>query len=580
MSEAEPSSDGRTALECMLEARSVAVVGASVKEGSLGRQMLIELRRGGYDGEIFPVNPGYEEIDGLRCYPSVGDAPGPVDLAMLGVANARLEDALRGAAEAGARSALTFASLYEEVAPGVTPLPERLGAIARGAGMAFCGGNCMGFLNIDAGLRATGFATPDEIRAGPVTLISHSGSVFAAFSFNDRGIGFDLLVSPGQEIVTTMAEYMAFALERETTRVIALLVETVRDPEVFRRALAEAASREIPVVALKVGRTERSKAMVTAHSGALAGEHGAFEALFDAFGVHEVRTLDEMADTLELFSAPRRVRSGRGIASVMDSGGERVMFVDLANDLGVPFAAISDATQDGDAGGAGSRRGGGEPVGRVGDRHRRRPDLPGELPSAARRPGHGGRRVRRRPLAAGRAVRRELHRDLARRVRRHHEAVLRAVEPAQRRRARGGRDPARGRHPRAGGHRERAAGIAASARRGRAPRPSRSRCAGARADEVRDRWRARLTTGEEISELEGLALLADYGVPVVPALGAASADEAVAAAAELGWPVVLKTAAPGVQHKSDVGGVIVGVVDEEAHARARTLTWPRGSARR
>ncbi len=99
------------------------------------------------------------------------------------------------------------------------------------------------------------------------------------------------------------------------------------------------------MIALKVGRTERSKAMVTAHSGALAGEHGAFEALFDAFGVHEVRTLDEMADTLELFSAPRRVRSGRGIASVMDSGGERVMFVDLANDLGVPFAAISEATR-------------------------------------------------------------------------------------------------------------------------------------------------------------------------------------------------------------------------------------------
>ncbi len=114
MSEAEPSSDGRTALECMLEARSVAVVGASVKEGSLGRQMLIELRRGGYDGAIFPVNPGYEEIDGLRCYPTVADAPGPVDLAMLGVANARLEDALRGAVEAGARSALTFASMYEE----------------------------------------------------------------------------------------------------------------------------------------------------------------------------------------------------------------------------------------------------------------------------------------------------------------------------------------------------------------------------------------------------------------------------------------------------------------------------------
>jgi acyl-CoA synthetase (NDP forming) len=104
-SDDEPTSSGRTALECMLEARSVAVVGASVKEGSLGRQMMIELRRGGFDGEVFPVNPGYEEIDGYRCYPSVTELPGPVDLAILGVADARRADALRRAAQAGAPAA-------------------------------------------------------------------------------------------------------------------------------------------------------------------------------------------------------------------------------------------------------------------------------------------------------------------------------------------------------------------------------------------------------------------------------------------------------------------------------------------
>jgi acyl-CoA synthetase (NDP forming) len=548
----------------MLEARSVAVVGASVKAGSLGRQMLIELRRGGYEGEIFPVNPGYEEIDGLRCYPSVADAPGPVDLAMLGVANARLEDALRGAVEAGARSALTFASLYEEPAAGVTPLPERMGAIAREAGMAFCGGNCMGFLNIDAGLRATGFSTPDEIRSGPITLISHSGSVFAAFSFNDRGLGFDLLVSPGQEIVTTMAEYMAFALERETTRVIALLLETVRDPEVFRGALAEAATRGIPVIALKVGRTEVSKAMVTAHSGALAGEHGAFEALFDAYGVHEVRTLDEMADTLELFSAPRRVRGGRGIASVLDSGGERAMFVDLASDLGVPFASISDATRDA--------------MQEVLD-----PGVVAENPLDAWGTGIDADRIFRENFhllhddpdtaAVVFAV------DLTRQGEPYDESyvgISREVFAATTK-------PfcALSNLRSAVAHEEAAilrdAGIPVlegtesgllalrhlldeGERHGRpgavAPEPV--------ADEVRDRWRARLTTGEGISELEGLALLADYGVPVVPGRGAATAGEAVAAAAELGWPVVLKTAAPGVQHKSDVGGVVVGVADEAA----------------
>jgi hypothetical protein len=143
--------------------------------------------------------------------------------------------------------------------------------------MAFCGGNGMGFLNVDAGLFATGFSSPDGMVPGPVTFVSHSGSAFAALAFNDRAIRFNLLVSSGQEIVTTMADYVRYALERETTRVIALLLETVRDPAGLREAFTEADERGIPVIALKVGRTEGSKAMVTAHSGALAGEHGAQE---------------------------------------------------------------------------------------------------------------------------------------------------------------------------------------------------------------------------------------------------------------------------------------------------------------
>ncbi len=276
----------------MLEARSVAVVGASVKAGSLGRQMMAELRRGGFDGAVYPVNPGYDEVDGHPCFPSLLDVPEPVDLAILGVANARIEQAMRDAAEAGAASVVTFSSLYEEPSDGPS-LADRVAAIAREHGMALCGGNGMGFLNVEANLRATGFATPDVMRPGPVTFISHSGSAFAALAFNDRGIGFNLVVSSGQEIVTTMDAYIEYALGLRSTRVLALLLETVRSPAGFVAALAHAAEAGVPVVALKVGRTESSKAMVTAHSGALAGEHGAFEAVFDAFGVHEVRSLDE-----------------------------------------------------------------------------------------------------------------------------------------------------------------------------------------------------------------------------------------------------------------------------------------------
>jgi acyl-CoA synthetase (NDP forming) len=338
----------RSPLERMLAARSVAVVGASLKEGSLGRQMMLELERGRYDGAIYPVNPGYDEVLGHRCFGSLGEVPEPVDLAILGVANQRIEQAMRDAGDAGAGSTMTFSSLFEDDPQdaGMPPLAERVATIARERGMALCGGNGMGFVNTEARLRATGFPTPDEMPPGPVTFLSHSGSAFAAFAFNDRGIGFNLIVSSGHEIVTTMDEYLSFALDLQSTKVVALVLETVRRPAEFLAALAKANERGVPVLALKVGRTEGAKEMVVAHSGALAGEHGAYEAVFDAHGVHECRDLEELADTIELLSNPRRIVGGVGIASLHDSGGERALFVDLAADLGIPLAKISDATRE------------------------------------------------------------------------------------------------------------------------------------------------------------------------------------------------------------------------------------------
>jgi acyl-CoA synthetase (NDP forming) len=564
VSDADAAGDRRTALEHMLEARSVAVVGASVKPGSLGAAMMAELRRGGFDGDVFPVNPGYDEIDGYRCYSSIGEAPAPVDLAILGVANQRLERALTDAAEAGARGAVTFSSLHEEPderpSPDALPLRDRLAAIARDHGMAMCGGNGMGFCNEATKLRATGFATPDHLRHGPVTFISHSGSAFAALAFNDRGIGFDLLVSSGQEIVTTMDEYMAYALDQGRTRVLALLLETVRNPDGLRTQLARALELDVPVVALKVGRTEPSKAMVTAHSGALAGEHGAYEALFGAYGVHEVRSLDEMADAMELFSSSRRVTTGRGIASIHDSGGERAMFVDLASDLGVPFAEVSDGTL--------------KAIDDTLD-----PGLEAANPLDAWGTGIDADRIFRESFLAlaadddtaalvfGVDLTRQgepydegylqiamdvwdatdkpfcVLSNLASAVDQHEVTILRDRGiPVLEGTVSGLRSL---RHLL--DHRDVAARGVASAPDGVT-------------DDVRERWRNRLRLGEPFTELDGLSLLRDYGIATVEARSARSLDEAVDAAEAIGYPIALKTAVPGVSHKSDVGGVALGLL--------------------
>jgi acyl-CoA synthetase (NDP forming) len=549
----------------MLEARSVAVVGASVKDGSLGHQMMVELHRGEFEGAIYPVNPGYDEVLGHACFPSIADVPEPVDLAILGVANHRIEQALRDAVAAGARSAVTFSSLYEIEPPeqGLAPLSDRVAAVAREAGIALCGGNGMGFLNLETRLRATGFATPDHIRNGPVTFVSHSGSAFAAFAFSDRRIGFNLFVSSGQELVTDVSEYMEYALGLSSTRVIALLIETIRRPDAFRTALAHASNRDVPVIALKVGRTERSKSMVTAHSGALAGEDGAFEALFDAHGVLRVRTLDEMADAMELFSCPRRVTTGSGIASIHDSGGERALLVDVAADLGVPLARISEVTT--------------ARIQAVLD-----PGLEAANPLDAWGTGIDADRIF---LECFRALHDDPDTaalafvvDMARQGEPHDEGYLHIAREvfasttkpfcmmSNLASAIANDEAALLRDDGIPVLEGTASGLVAlrhllgyrDARRRPPlvpPEPV--------SHDVRERWRARLALGEEVGELEGLALLADYDISTTEARGATSVDRAIAAAEEVGWPVALKTAAPGVQHKSDVGGVVLGLTDAD-----------------
>jgi acetate---CoA ligase (ADP-forming) len=548
----------------MLEARSVAVVGASTRPGSPGRQMIHQLTAGGFDGEIYPVNPRYEEVLGLRCYPSVGEVPGSPDLVLLGVPNSALEEQLAAAADAGAGAAVIFASALDELA-GVDgqSLIDRLGAIAGVAGMVVCGPNCMGFVDVERRLRALAFEEREDLEPGPVTWLSHSGSAFSALLHNDRGIRFNLAISTGLELTTTMADYLRHALDRPSTRVAALFLETVRDPAAFRSALAAAAERDVPVVALKVGREEATRRLIEAHSGALAGEDAAYEALFEAHGVIRVETLNELADTLELFAAGRRAGPG-GLASIHDSGGERAHIVDVAARVGVRFADISDETRDRIAA-------------------RLDPGLPAVNPLDAWGTGRDYegifadcmRALLDDPDTAALAFTVDLSgEDLEP----GYMEVARDVFPATSRpmavltNLTSAVAPGAAASLRADGIpvlEGTATGLMAfrhlfehrdAAARGpvRPPEPV--------GEEVRGRWRDRLASPGSWTEAEALALLADYGIPTVASATAASEAEATAAAERLGWPVAVKTAE--ATHKSEVNGVRLGIEDRDVLAAA------------
>jgi acyl-CoA synthetase (NDP forming) len=544
----------------LLTPRSIALVGASPKPDTQGNNMVRELVRSGFKGTVYAVNPNYSEIEGIRCFPSLLDLPEAVDLVSLGVANHRLEEQFRAAAKLGARAAVVFASGYLEN-DAEPKLLERLAAIAREAGMEVCGGNCMGFNNLEAGVNVAAFPVPDGLEPGPIAFITHSGTVYGELVNIDRRLRFNLTVSSGQEIVTTTDAYMDYALDQASTKVIALFIETVRNPAAFIAALEKARERDVPVVALKVGRTEEAARLAASHSGAIAGNDAAYQAVFDRFGVVRVASTHELAATLILFSGPRRPKKG-GFACILDSGGIREMAIDLAQEAGVPFAKISAETtailasrleyglepvNPLDAWGTGRdymnifndcmAALANDPdtgmVGFIGD-IAWAPDLTGGYP--------------RNCLAALERTDRPVVaiNDMARGGNDTAVALCKAGVPLI-----DGTEMALKAIRHAFDHRDARARPAIVP-----PAPA--------ADGVVKHWRARLAQATPLDEAEALALLADYGIGTVPVRVVDTDGEAEAAAIELGFPVALKTAMPGIAHKSDVGGVRLGLANGRA----------------
>jgi acyl-CoA synthetase (NDP forming) len=550
------------AVTAMLEAGSVALVGASARPGSLGARMIAEVARSPSRPRRYLVNPRYAEIGGEPCLPRLADVPEPVDLVLLAVPDAALEEQLTEAAKNRARSAVIFGSAFDP--PGTTGLRQRLAATAMDAGMAVCGAGCMGFVNVARGLRAVGYVEPDPLPAGPVALVTHSGSVFSALLRARRGFGFSLAVSSGQELVTTAAAYAGYALSLPETRVLALVLEAIRDPAELRSVLARALAADVPAVLLSVGGSEAGKALVSAHSGALAAADGAWEALAGAYGLHRVGDLAELADTLELFSAGRRCGpKTAGIATVHDSGLERAHVADLAAELGVPFAPLGPATRDRLAAALDPGLAPANPLDVWGTGRDTEPQFAECLSALAADPAvaavalavdlvpefDGDESYPRAVLAAAAGTPKPV-------------AVLAGLPAAV--------DPAAAARLRAAG-----VPVLEGARSGLLalrhlldaadpppPPPAREP-----PGETAERWRNRLAR-DGLGGTVLFDLLRDYGIPAVRARQAATRAAALAAAAEIGYPVVLKTGEPGIAHKSDVGGVRLGLGDPAAAGAA------------
>ena len=546
-------------LDPLLRPRSVAVVGASARVDSLGDWALRNLGLGGFKGRLYPVNPNYDELQGHCCFASLADLPETPDCVIFAVGDHRIESSLDEAIAAGVPAAVIQSTLYldNDREPS---LRERVRRKIRDAGMLVCGANGMGFYNVRDHVWTCGFDSTSHTAPGNIALISHSGSGMSGIIDCDARLRINVAVSTGNELSVTMDEYLDFVLELPETRAVGLFIETARNPEGFRTALAKAARRSIPIVALKVGRTQKSAELAVSHSGAMAGIDATYEALFDRYGVQRARDQDEFATMLIMFAEMFPVGAG-GLVALHDSGGERQLLVDLADDAGVALAELAPETVTAleevldpelpavnplDA----WSRGGPNAAANITRCLTLMMQDPGAAIGAVIHDRAPDGKIYESYLAYMQRARKDADKPVALVAARQGTGYDRAVVTST--------------HaglPVLDGVAQFLVGVRALF----AYRDFllREESIPAVVDEKAVRqWRKKLAGGSTLSEFEALRMLSDFGIDTSSCALANTENAAVAAASNMGYPVVLKTAGKDMLHKSEHGGVMLDIADE------------------
>ena len=547
-------------LDPLLDPASIAVVGASERPESVGLQTMQNLQIGKFPGQLYAVNPGYQTVCGVDCYADMTSLPSPVEHVIFTVSDSQLEAALDEAIAHGVKAVTILSSLIIEEDPGFR---DRIQERIDHAGISVCGGNSMGYFNFRSGVWACGFDTrPNHVRGGNVTLISQSGSGMCGIVDCEERIDFNLAISTGQELTVALDEYIDYALEQPETRAIGLFIETVRKPEGMIAALKKAAEKQIPIVAIKVGKTEFSARMAITHSGAIAGRDAAYQALFDRYGVQRVNDMHEMVSALMLFAQPHPVGPG-GLVTIHDSGGERQLLIDRAHEIGVQLAEVSRDTKKVLT-------------------ERLDPGLPAVNPLDAW--GAGGPDSDTIMEDCFAALLSDENAALGAVV--HDRAPLGEIYSSYfdyidvAHRASGKPAVLVTNHQGSGSDAQAVTstragfpvmdGLTPFLRAVSRVFSYRDFCARetdelpqARVAPVKN-WLNRLSGCNTLSEVETLALLRDFGIPVNDCKLVSNEEELMKAAAGMGWPLVLKTAMAGINHKTDVGGVCLALESESA----------------
>lgn len=350
--EAARGGDGRDpvgTLARLFAPRSIALVGLPGDLSRPGARPLHFLRRHGYPGRVYPVNPGHRVIGDLPAYPSLETLPEPPDVAWIGVPAAKAADAIVACGRAGVPFAVVLGAGFAETGESGAAEQARLVACAREAGVRLLGPNTVGFVNAwdRVALTFSTIGKLDALAPGPVAVLSQSGGLGGCLLDRaaDRSLGVGLFVSTGNEADLSLADYLEWLVEDGRARAVACLVEQVREPDRVAATVARAASRGIAVVALKLGASPTGSRAARCHTGALAGGRDAWRAWARAAGLLEVSELDHLVETAaHLARAP--TLEGPRMAMVTSSGGVAVLLADALEPRGFTFAPLARETVD------------------------------------------------------------------------------------------------------------------------------------------------------------------------------------------------------------------------------------------
>lgn len=558
----------RRALDALLRPRSVAIVGASDK-ANVGGRMLRNMQALGFPGPIWPVNPNYEQVGGLPCYPDVASLPETPDCVAFAVPGSAVAASLAEAAARRVPSAVVVADGFADAGTRSGRLAqERLIAIATEASMAMSGPNSQGLVGLSARF-ATAFTNlPKGLVHGGVSLVSQSGGLLNAVVElgHNRTVGFNYLLSAGNEAVVSAADYIDWLADDPQTSVILNIVEGVRDGRHYRDSLARAAARK-PVVVLKLGRTDAGSKAAAAHTGSLAGSQRVFAAAIRETGAILVHTIDQLIESAKLLSTAPLPR-GKRVFIFSVSGGASVLSGDLARDAGLILPPVPVPVS----------RALGEILGV--NRHFHNPmDVVG-APRLVR--GDNLTRCLDVLMACDRfdaialvmVVQRDVsesHHVLHQQFRAHAAKAAKPLvlisemtwHPAERPAADG--PPIAGRLDEGLVALSHLVNHAEYRRKGPfKPRP----LIGDRAGSATVALPRGASPGCPLTEPESYRLLERAGLPIARWEEAADPAQAAKAARSIGFPVVLKAIMPGLAHKSDAGGVRIGLANAAAVIRA------------